>query len=256
MIDPRALVDSKAELDEDVSVGPFAIIEADVRIGRGSSIGPHSIVRAGTRMGRDNRVFQYASVGEDPQDKKYNGEPTELILGDRNVVREFATLNRGTAQDSGATRIGSDNLLMAYIHVAHDCQIGDHTIMANAASLGGHVHINDYAILGGFTIVHQFCRVGAHSFSQMGSMVQKDIPPFVTVGGHPAKSRGINAEGLKRRDFPLETISAIKRAYRKLFMSGLRLEDALSLVSEEMADIAEANQLVEFISSSQRSVIR
>jgi len=256
VIDPRALVDSKAELDEDVSVGPFAIIEADVRIGRGSSIGPHSIVRAGTRMGRDNRVFQYASVGEDPQDKKYNGEPTELILGDRNVVREFATLNRGTAQDSGATRIGSDNLLMAYIHVAHDCQIGDHTIMANAASLGGHVHINDYAILGGFTIVHQFCRVGAHSFSQMGSMVQKDIPPFVTVGGHPAKSRGINAEGLKRRDFPLETISAIKRAYRKLFMSGLRLEDALSLVSEEMADIAEANQLVEFISSSQRSVIR
>ncbi len=256
MIDPRALVDSKAELDEDVSVGPFAIIEADVRIGRGSSIGPHSIVRAGTRMGRDNRVFQYASVGEDPQDKKYNGEPTELILGDRNVVREFATLNRGTAQDSGATRIGSDNLLMAYIHVAHDCQIGDHTIMANAASLGGHVHINDYAILGGFTIVHQFCRVGAHSFSQMGSMVQKDIPPFVTVGGHPAKSRGINAEGLKRRDFPLETISAIKRAYRKLFMSGLRLEDALSLVSEEMADIAEVNQLVEFISSSQRSVIR
>ncbi|HFE49093.1 MAG TPA: acyl-ACP--UDP-N-acetylglucosamine O-acyltransferase [Chromatiaceae bacterium] len=256
MIDPRALVDSKAELDEDVSVGPFAIIEADVRIGRGSSIGPHSIVRAGTRMGRDNRVFQYASVGEDPQDKKYNGEPTELILGDRNVVREFATLNRGTAQDSGATRIGSDNLLMAYIHVAHDCQIGDHTIMANAASLGGHVHIDDYAILGGFTIVHQFCRVGAHSFSQMGSMVQKDIPPFVTVGGHPAKSRGINAEGLKRRDFPLETISAIKRAYRKLFMSGLRLEDALSLVSEEMADIAEVNQLVEFISSSQRSVIR
>ena len=256
MIDPRALVDSKAELDEDVSVGPFAIIEADVRIGRGSSIGPHSIVRAGTRMGRDNRVFQYASVGEDPQDKKYNGEPTELILGDRNVVREFATLNRGTAQDSGATRIGSDNLLMAYIHVAHDCQIGDHTIMANAASLGGHVHIDDYAILGGFTIVHQFCRVGAHSFSQMGSMVQKDIPPFVTVGGHPAKSRGINAEGLKRRDFPLETISAIKRAYRKLFMSGLRLEDALSLVSEEMADIAEVNQLVEFISNSQRSVIR
>ncbi len=256
MIDPRALVDSKAELDEDVSVGPFAIIEADVQIGRGSSIGPHSIVRAGTRMGRDNRVFQYASVGEDPQDKKYNGEPTELILGDRNVVREFATLNRGTAQDSGATRIGSDNLLMAYIHVAHDCQIGDHTIMANAASLGGHVRIDDYAILGGFTIVHQFCRVGAHSFSQMGSMVQKDIPPFVTVGGHPAKSRGINAEGLKRREFPLETISAIKRAYRKLFMSGLRLEDALSLVSGEMADVAEVNQLIEFISSSQRSVIR
>ncbi len=256
MIDPRALVDRKAELDEDVSVGPFAIIEADVRIGRGSAIGPHSIVRAGTRMGRGNRIFQYASVGEDPQDKKYNGESTELILGDRNVVREFATLNRGTAQDSGATRVGSDNLLMAYTHVAHDCQIGDHTIMANAASLGGHVHIDDYAILGGFTIVHQFCRVGAHSFSQMGSMVQKDIPPFVTVGGHPAKSRGINAEGLKRRDFPLETISAIKRAYRKLFMSGLRLEDALGQVSAEMADVAEVKQLIEFISHSQRSVIR
>jgi len=257
VIHPRALVDSAAELDEGVRVGAHAIVEAGVRIGAGSSIGPHAIVRSGTRMGRDNRIFQFASVGEDPQDKKYGGEATELILGDRNVVREFVTLNRGTAQDAGATRIGDDNLLMAYIHVAHDCQIGNHCILANAASLGGHVQVADYAILGGFTIVHQFCRIGRHSFSQMGSMVQKDIPPYVLVGGHPAESHGINAEGLKRRGFSSDTIQTIKRAYRKLFKTrGLLLGEAARQVEAELGGVPEVRELLDFIASSRRGVIR
>ncbi len=256
MIHPRALVDSAAELDDDVRVGAFAIVEADVRIGAGTTIGPHAIVRSGTRIGRDNQIFQYASVGEDPQDKKYGGERTELILGDRNVVREFATLNRGTVQDAGATRIGDDNLLMAYIHVAHDCRIGDHCILANAASLGGHVHIDDHAILGGFTIVHQFCRIGEHSFSQMGSMVQKDIPPYVTVGGHPARSHGINAEGLRRRDFPPETIQLIRRAYRTLFRSKLLFDEARRQVDAELGAHPEIRRLLDFLAASERGVIR
>lgn len=256
MIHPTAVVDPSAQLDDDVEVGPFAIIGADVIIGRGTRIGPHALVRGPTEIGRDNRVFQFASVGEDPQDKKYGGERTRLKIGDRNVVRESATIHRGTVQGGGETCIGNDNLFMAYTHVAHDCIIGDQVILANAASLGGHVVIEDWAILGGFTIVHQFCRIGAHSFSAMGSVVSKDVPPYVTIDGHPAVPRGINSEGLKRRQFSSEQISAIRRAYRLLYLSNLKLDEA----TRALQTLAQAEPVVglitDFLGASARSIVR
>ena len=199
MIHPSAIVDPAAILAEDVSVGPFSIIGHDVEIGSGTTVGPHVVIKGPSRIGRDNRIFQFASVGEDPQDKKYQGEITRLEIGDRNVIREYCTIHRGTAQDQSLTRIGSDNLLMAYTHVAHDCVIGDGVIMANGASLAGHVSVDDHAILGGFSLVHQFCRIGRHSFSGMGSVISRDIPPYVMVGGSPTKPRGINNVGMERR---------------------------------------------------------
>jgi UDP-N-acetylglucosamine acyltransferase len=256
LIHPTALVDVGADLGTDVEVGPFAIIGADVEIGSGSRIGPHAVVKGPTRIGRDNRIFQFASVGEDPQDKKYGGEATRLEIGDRNQIREFTTLNRGTVQDRGVTRIGDDNLLMAYVHVAHDCRIGNQVIMANAASLGGHVEVQDGAILGGFTIVHQFCRVGAQSFCAMGSVLSKDVPPYVTVGGHPAEPRGINVEGLKRRGVSEATIQAIRRAYRTLYLGQLKLADALVELRRMAQDVPEIGLLAEFISDSSRSIVR
>jgi UDP-N-acetylglucosamine acyltransferase len=239
-----------------VEVGPFAVIGADVSIGRGSRIGPHAVLRGPTEIGEDNRIFQFASVGEDPQDKKYAGERTRLVMGDRNVVRESATIHRGTLQDKGETRIGSDNLLMAYTHVAHDCVINDNVILANAASLGGHVEIADWAILGGFTIVHQFCRIGAHSFCAMGSVLAKDLPPYVTVGGHPAVPRGINAEGLRRRQFSADSITAIRRAYRLLYMSSLKLSDAVDEIRELAKTCPELVCLADFVADSSRSIVR
>ncbi len=260
MIHATALIDATARLADDVEVGPYSIIGADVSIGRGSRIGPHAVIRGPAQIGEENRIFQFASVGEDPQDKKYAGERTRLVMGDRNVVRESATIHRGTSQDKGVTRIGSDNLFMAYTHVAHDCVIGDHVIMANAASLGGHIEVQDWAILGGFTIVHQFCRIGVHSFSAMGSVIGKDVPPFLTVDGHPASPRGVNAEGLRRRGFDSRVIHGIRRAYRLLYMSNLKLEDALSAVRglpeshPELADVLTC--LADFVSGSSRSIVR
>ena len=256
MIDPRAVIASGAELDEGVSVGPFAVIGEGVRIGAGTWIGPHAVIRGPTVIGRDNKIFQFASVGEDPQDKKYGGEPTRLEIGDRNVIRECATVHRGTAQDAGVTRIGNDNLLMAYTHVAHDCQIGDHAILANAASLGGHIAVGDWAILGGFAIVHQFCRIGAHSFCGMGSVISMDVPPFVTVSGHPAAVHGINSEGLQRRGFGMELIARIKQAYKVLYKSGLRLEQATAALQEMAADTPQLGDLVDFLRSSRRGIVR
>lgn len=256
MIHPAALVDPGAELDPDVEVGPFAVIGAGVQIGAGTRIGPHAVIKGPTRIGRDNRIFQFASVGEDPQDKKYGGEVTRLEIGDRNQIREFTTLNRGTLQDQGVTRIGNDNLLMAYVHVAHDCRIGDHVIMANAASLGGHVEIQDHAILGGFTIVHQFCRIGAHAFCAMGSVLSKDVPPYVTVGGHPAEPRGINAEGLRRHGFADGAIQSIKRAYRTLYLGNLKLAEAMTELRAIAEQTPEVGRLVEFIADSSRSIVR
>ena len=256
MIDPRAAIDPKAELDEGVIVGPFSVIGAGVRIAAGTEIGPHVVIRGETTIGRDNRIFQFASIGEDPQDKKYAGEPTRLEIGDRNQIREFTSIHRGTVQDEGITRIGNDNLLMAYTHVAHDCQVSNHAIMANAASMGGHVQLGDWAILGGFTIVHQFCRVGAHSFCAMGSAVSKDVPPFVMVGGHPAKPHGLNSEGLKRRGFDSQQISAIKRAYRILYQSGKRLEEAVTSIEAEAGDNAELQLFAGFLRQSERSIVR
>lgn len=256
MIHPTAVVDPSAQLDEHVEVGAYTIIGADVAIGRGTRIGPHTLVRGPTEIGRDNRVFQFASVGEDPQDKKYGGERTRLTIGDRNVVRESATIHRGTVQGCGETRIGNDNLFMAYSHVAHDCIIGDQVIMANAASLGGHVVIEDWAILGGFTIVHQFCRIGAHSFSAMGSVVSKDVPPYVTIDGHPAVPRGINSEGLKRRQFSSEQISAIRRAYRVLYLSNLKLDEATRALEVLAQDQPVVGLITAFLSASARSIVR
>ena len=256
MIDPRAVVDPTAELDEGVEVGPFAVIGPGVQIGAGTRIGPHVVIRGPSRIGRDNRIYQFASIGEDPQDKKYADEETRLEIGDRNRIREFATIHRGTVQDEALTTIGSDNLLMAYTHVAHDCRIGSHTIMANAASLGGHVHIGDWAILGGFSIVHQFCRVGAHAFTAMGSAVSKDVPPYVMVDGHPAKPRGINSEGLRRRDFSAEQITMIKRSYKTLYTSGLPLAAAREQITEAAAEHGELRLMVEFLAASERSIVR
>ncbi|AHF03313.1 UDP-N-acetylglucosamine acyltransferase [Marichromatium purpuratum 984] len=256
MIHPSALVDPGARLDSGVEVGPFAVIGPEVEIGAGTRIGPHAVVRGPTRIGRDNRIFQFTSIGENPQDKKYAGEPTRLEIGDRNQVREFVTIHRGTVQDQGVTRIGDDNLLMAYTHVAHDCRIGNDVIMANAASLGGHVEVQDWAILGGFTIVHQFTRIGAHSFCAMGSVLGRDVPPYVTVGGHPAAPHGINSEGLRRRGFEPAAIQAIKRAYRSLYLAGLRREEALERIATMSAETPELHALIDFIAASARGIVR
>lgn len=256
MIDPHALVDPDAELDEGVSVGPFSVIGAGVHIGRGTTIGPHAVIKGPCRIGRDNRIFQFASIGEDPQDKKYAGEPTSLEIGDRNQIREFATVHRGTVQDESCTRVGSDNLLMAYTHVAHDCRIGNHVILANAASLGGHVRIADWAILGGFSIVHQFCRIGEHCFTAMGSAISKDVPPYMMVGGHPARPHGINSEGLRRRDFSAQQISNIKRAYKLLYRSGLALAEASAQIASAAEQSPELRVMVDFLAASERSVVR
>lgn len=256
MIHPSAIVDPGAELDAGVEVGPYCVIGAEVRIASGTRVGPHAVINGPTDIGHDNRIFQFASVGEEPQDKKYAGERTRLVIGNRNRIREFATVHRGTIQDRGETSIGHDNLLMAYTHVAHDCCIGNNVILANAASLGGHVHVDDYAILGGFTIVHQFCQIGAHCFSAMGSVVTRDVPPFITVGGHPAEPRGLNGEGLKRRAFDDSAIAALKRAYRFLYLGNRRQEDALALMREDAGEWPEVDAFIRFIEGSTRSIVR
>ena len=256
LIDSRAVIDPDAELDEGVSVGPFSVIGAGVRIGKGTSIGPHVVLKGPTTIGCDNRIYQFASVGEDPQDKKYAGEPTRLEIGDRNVIRESATLHRGTVQDQGITRIGNDNLFMAYIHVAHDCVIGDNVILANGASLGGHVHIGDWAILGGFTMVHQFGRIGAHSFCGMGSAINMDLPPFVTVSGQPARPHGINSEGLRRRGFSDEEIRQVKRAYKLIYKSKLRLEASRDAIGAMLEETPSLQVLFDFLSESGRGILR
>ncbi len=256
MIHPSAVIDPRAELDEGVSVGPFAVIGPDVQIGGGTWVGPHAVIQGPARIGKDNKIFQFASLGEVPQDMKYRGEVTRMEIGDRTVVREFATVHRGTAQDEGVTRVGDDVLLMAYTHVAHDCQVGRHVILANAASLGGHVKVHAWAILGGFTIVHQFCQIGSHAFCAMGSVVSKDVPPYVTVGGHPARPHGINREGLRRRGFSTDAIQAIRRGYKLLYKSGLGLEDAEAALGDLAREYPEVEVLAEFVSGRARSIIR
>jgi UDP-N-acetylglucosamine acyltransferase len=256
VIDPRAVIDPAAELDEGVTVGPFSSIGAGVQIGRGTEIGPHVVIRGPTRIGCDNRIFQFASVGEDPQDKKYAGEETFLEIGERNTIREFTTIHRGTMQDQALTSIGDDNLLMAYTHVAHDCRIGNQVILANAASLGGHVRVDDWAILGGFSIVHQFCRIGQHCFTAMGSVISKDVPPYVLVGGHPAKPHGINSEGLRRRGFSGEQLVAIKRAYRMLYTSGMPLTAAREEIGAAGAGDSALRVMADFLAASERSILR
>src|SRR3954470_21258102 len=225
-IHPTALVDPGARLAHDVEIGPYTVVGGDVEIGPGTRVGPHCVLTGHTRIGAGNWIAQFSSIGEAPQDKKYGGEDTSLEIGDNNTIREFCTLNRGTVQDAGVTRIGSDNWIMAYVHVAHDCQIGNRTIFANNAQLAGHVHIGDDAILGGFTLVHQFCRVGAHCITGLGTVVLQDVPPYVKASGNPIHPYGINSVGLRRRGFSGDAINALKRAYRTLYRSGLTLDEA------------------------------
>jgi len=254
VIHSTAIVEPGAKLGANVSVGPWSYIGADVEIGDNCVIGPHVVVRGPTRMGQGNRVFQFSSIGEDCQDKKYAGEPTELIIGDNNVFRESTTIHRGTIQDNSLTQIGNDNLFMAYVHVAHDCMIGDHNILANATTLAGHVHVGDYVILGGFTGVHQFCKIGSHAFTAVSSVVVQDVPPYVMAQGHNAVPRTINSEGLRRRGFSAEQIKTIKRAYKMLYRQGLTLSDALQQM--RVMGAPELDSLIRFIEQSQRGIIR
>ena len=256
MIHPSAIIDPKAEIDESVEIGAYTVIGPDVTIGKGTSIASHVVIKQSTKIGKDNKILQFSSIGEDPQDKKYAGETTYLEIGDRNVIREYVTLNRGTAQDAVTTKIGSDNLLMAYTHVAHDCQIGNNTIMANAASLGGHVQVDDWAILGGFSIVHQFCHVGSHCFTGMGSVISKDVPPYVTIGGHPAKPHGINKEGLKRRGYSSEQIRAIMNAYKLLYKTGLGFEESKKQITEQANHEPALKLMSDFLENTTRSIVR
>ncbi len=257
MIHPKAIIDPQAELGNDVNVGPYSIVGPNVVIDSGTDIGPHVVIQGPTHIGSDNRILQFASIGSDPQDKKYRGEPTKLVIGDRNLIRESVTINRGTVNGNGQTVIGNDNLLMAYIHIAHDCRIGNNTIFSNNASLAGHVHIEDWVILSGFTLVHQFCRIGMHAFTGMGSAIAKDVPPYLVVSGNPAHPHGVNKEGLKRRGFTPEQIRALRRAYKVLYRQGLTLDDAMS----ELTDLADNEQtigpMLEFIRrNTRRSIIR
>ena len=256
MIDPTAVIDPGAQLGSGVSVGPYSIIGPDVVIGSGSVIGPHVVINGPTSIGRDNRIFQFASIGDAPQDKKYAGEPTRLEIGDRNTIREFVTINRGTVQDEGVTVLGNDNWIMAYVHIAHDCRIGNHTIFANNASLAGHVRILDYVFLGGFTLVHQFCAIGSHALTAFGSGISKDVPPYVTVGGSPARAHGLNMEGLRRRGFSAESRMALKRAYRTLYRESRSLEDALAQLRQQAAGNADVAVLTEFLEQQTRGIVR
>ena len=255
-IHPTAIVDPRARLGEGVRVGPYTVIDGDVEAGEGTTIGAHCVVTGHTRIGQDNRIFHFCSIGEANQDKKYRGEPTRLEIGDRNTIREYCSINRGTAQDRGATTVGNDNWIMAYCHIAHDCVVGDHTVFANNATLAGHVWIGDHTVLGGFTGVHQFVRVGAHVMAGVSSVVLQDIPPYVTVAGHPCAPHGINSEGLKRRGFTPEALSALKRAYKTLYKSGLTLADARAELERQAQTAPEVRAIVDFLAASTRGIVR
>jgi UDP-N-acetylglucosamine acyltransferase len=256
LIHPTAIIDPTAELAEDVSIGPYSIVGPGVQIDAGTVVGSHVVIKGPTFIGKDNRIFQFSSVGEDTQDMKYRGEPTRLEVGDRNIIREYCTIHRGTVQDKSITQVGSDNLLMAYTHVAHDCVVGDHVIMANAASIAGHVQVESHAILGGFTLVHQFCKIGQYSFSAMGSILSRDIPPYVLVGGQPTKPHGINAVGLERQGFSQDAIRQIKKAYKIVYKSGLKLEASIEALEEMAEETPEVDCMVTFLKQTQRSILR
>lgn len=255
-IHPTAIIHPKAALDSSVEVGAFTTIGADVRIDAGTKIGSHVVIEGPTTIGKNNHIFQFSSLGAQPQDKKYRDEPTTLEIGDNNTIREFCTFNRGTIQDKGTTKVGNDNWIMAYVHIAHDCVVGNHTILANNSSLAGHVDIHDYAILGGFTLVHQFCKIGSHIITAVGSVVFKDIPPYVTAAGYDAKPHGINAEGLKRRGYDADTILQIKRAYKVLYRQGLTLEEAKKSLIEMQKECAQLVLMTDFLEQSTRGIVR
>jgi UDP-N-acetylglucosamine acyltransferase len=256
MIDSRAVISPQAHIASDVEIGPFSVIGPDVVIGAGTWVGPHVVINGPTRIGADNKIFQFASLGDAPQDKKYNGEPTQLEIGDRNVFRESVTVNRGTTHDRGVTHIGNDNLLMAYSHVAHDCHLGDQIVMANCATLGGHVEIGDWVTLGGLSAVHQHTKVGAYCFIAHNAAVTRDVPPYVMAVGRPAKPHSINSVGLQRRGFSPKEILNIRRAYKLLYRSGLKLKAAIEELEKAAETQAEIRPFVEFIKRSERSIVR
>lgn len=259
-IHPTALIDPQAELADDVEIGAYTLIGPHVRIDRGTRVGPHCVIEGHTRIGRDNHIFQFCSLGAAPQDKKYRDEPTELHIGDRNTIREFCTFNLGTVQDAGVTRLGDDNWIMAYVHLAHDCQVANHTIFANNAQLAGHCHVGDWAILGGFTVVHQFVRIGAHAMTGMGTILFQDVPPYVMASGNSAKAHGVNSEGLRRRGFDADRLTAVKRMYRALYRKGLPLaharQEIAQLATELPAAAADVALMTAFLDQASRGVVR
>lgn len=256
MIHPQAIVDSGARLGGNVQVGPFSIIGKEVEIGDGTWIGPHVVINGRTRIGRDNRIYQFASLGEAPQHLGYKGEPTRLEIGDRNTIREYCTFHRATVAGGGVTRVGDDNFIMAYCHVAHDCVVGSHTIFANNSSLAGHVHVGDHAVLGGFTMVHQFCRIGAHCMTAVNTVTFKDIPPFLMAGGNTAIPHGLNLRGLKRRGFSEAVIEALKRAYKTVYRSDCLVTEALAELEPLAREFPDVRVFTQFIAESERGIIR
>ena len=259
-IHATALVDPQAELADDVTVGPYTVIGPHVRLGAGTQIGAHCVIEGHTTLGRNNRVFQFASIGAAPQDKKYAGEPTRLEIGDGNTIREFVTINTGTLQDGGLTALGDDNWIMAYVHIAHDCRLGSHIIIANATQLGGHVHLGDWAFLGGLSGVHQFVRVGAHAMTGFQTRLSQDLPPFVTAAGNPAAATGINAEGLRRRGFTPERVAQVKQMHRVLYRQGLTLADGVKAVEALRGQLpgseADLALMLDFLAQAERGVVR
>jgi UDP-N-acetylglucosamine acyltransferase len=261
LIHPTAIIDAKAEIDASVEVGPYSVIGPQVRIGAGTRIASHVVIEGDTTIGRDNVVYQFCSLGAAPQDKKYSGEPTRLEIGDRNTLREYCSLNLGTVQDAGVTRLGNDNWILAYVHIAHDCQVGSNTIFSNNATLAGHVHVGDWVIMSGFAAVHQFCKIGAHAFVGMNASLSQDVPPFILAAGTPVAARGLNIEGLKRRGFTSDEIAAIRHAYKLIYKSGLTLDDAksaLSRVEETLqgAPMALVRRMRDFLDHASRGIVR
>lgn len=259
-IHPSALVDPKAELDSSVQVGPYTVIGPDVRIGAGTRIGAHCVIEGRTTLGADNHVFQFASIGAAPQDMKYAGEPTELLIGDRNTIREFVTFNTGTVQDEGVTRVGSDNWVMAYVHIAHDVRLGNHCVLANNATLAGHVHVGDWATIGGLSGVHQFVKIGAHAMIGFQGHVAQDVPPFMTVDGNPLAARAVNQVGLKRRGYTAERVAVIKQMHKLLYRSSLTLEQAIQAIGDlrgqEAAADTDVELMVNFLARAERGIVR
>ena len=255
MIHPSAVVDASARLADDVEIGPGTVIEAGVSIGAGTQVGAHVVIRGPTAIGRNNRIFPFSSLGDEPQDKKYRGETSRLEIGDDNVIREFCTFNRGTAA-SGTTRVGDRNWIMAYVHLAHDCRVGSDNIMANGTTLAGHVEVGDWVTFGAFSVVHQFCAIGSHSFSAMGSVILKDVPPYVTVAGNFARPHGLNREGLKRRGYGAERIRELRRAYRTVYRQGHGVEQAIAALAEAAGRSEDVRDFRDFLRVSRRGIVR
>ncbi len=256
MIHPTAIVHPKAKIGANVSIGAYTIVGEHVEIGDNTWVGPHVVLEGHLRIGRDNRIFQFCSLGGEPQDKKYSGEPTRVEIGDRNTIREYCTINAGTAQDAGVTRIGNDNWIMGYVHIAHDCQVGNNTIFASNAQIAGHCHVGDWAILGGMTGVHQFVKIGAHAMTGGGTILFQDLPPYVMASGNPAKTYGINTEGLRRRGFSNEAIAALRRAYKTIYRSNLTLTEAIEQLAQQQDEWPELKILVDFLREAKRGILR